>query len=274
MVRTIDYHAQISPQRRVRPAAKMVTAAYRDDLNKIVILNPKGGCGKTTLATNLASYFALRGPPPTLVDTDPGGYSARWLERRSPDRPRVNGIASNNFAMRGKRTWPFRTPKDAGAIIIDTPAALDRREISQLTYDADCILIPILPSRFDIDVTTNFIAELLLLTELDCPVAVVANRTRKNTRSLAMLQRILTSLETPTIAVLRDTQNFEHAANLGLGIYEMPHHKVKQEIAQIDLVVDWLDQLLMRTLEPGLMSRLDPVRKLFGSHSSGLSQPS
>jgi len=251
----------------------MVTAPYRDDLNKIVILNPKGGCGKTTLATNLASYFALRGPPPTLVDTDPRGYSTRWLERRSPDRPRVNGITNSNFAMRGKRTWPFRTPKDAGAVIIDTPAALDQRRISQLTNDADCILIPILPSRFDIDVTTNFIAELLLLTELDCPIGVVANRTRKNTKSLALLQRILASIETPTIAALRDTQSFVQAADLGLGVYELPHHKVKQEMAQIDLIIDWLDRLLMRTLEPRLISRFNPVRTLFASDSSGHSHP-
>jgi len=249
----------------------MVTVPYRDDLNKIVILNPKGGCGKTTLATNLASYFALRGPAPTLVDTDPRGYSSRWLERRPPNRPRVNGIADNDLVMRGKHAWSFRRPKDAGAVIIDTPAALDRGQIRRLTYDADCILIPILPSRFDIDATTNFIAELLLITDLECPVAVVANRTRKHTKSLAVLRQILTSLETPTIATLRDSQNFVHAANIGLGIYEMPHHGVKQEKEQIDIIVGWLDQLLMRTLEPGLISRFNPVRKLFGSRSSGLS---
>ena len=247
----------------------MVTAPYRDDSNKIVILNPKGGCGKTTLATNLASYFALRGPAPTLVDTDPRGYSTRWLERRPPDRPRVNGVADNNLAMRGKRTWPFHKPKDAGAVIIDTPAALNLREISQLTHDADCILIPILPSRFDIDATTNFIAELLLLTELDCPIAVIANRTRKNTRGLAMLERILTSFETPTIAVIRDTQNFVHAADLGMGIYEMPHYRVKQEIEQLDRIIQWLDQLLLRSMEPGPATRFNPVRKLFGSHPAG-----
>ena len=246
----------------------MEIAPYRDDQNKIVILNPKGGCGKTTLATNLASYFALRGPPPTLIDTDPRGYSTRWLERRSAERPGVNCITYSNLTMRGKRIWPFRTSKDAGAIIIDTPAALNHREIRQLTYDADCILIPILPSTFDVEATTKFIAELLLLTELECPVAVVANRTRKNTKSLAKLLQILTSLETPTVAVLRDSQNFVHAANLGLGIYEMPRHKVKQETEQIDLIIDWIDQLLIRDPEPGLLSRLNPVRKLFAPQPS------
>jgi len=251
----------------------MVTAPYHDDLNKIVILNPKGGCGKTTLATNLASYFALRGPPPTLVDTDPRGYSARWLERRSPARPRIKGVTDSNFAVRGPRTWPFRTPKDAGAVIIDTPAALDRRGISRLTYDADCILIPVLPSRFDVDVTTSLIAELLLITDLETPIAVVANRTRKNTISLAKLQRTLANLETPTIAVLRNSQNYVYAADQGLGIYELPRYRAKKDIAQMDQIVDWLDRLLTRTWEPGFDSPVYHHPNSFSAPAAGLAFP-
>ena len=251
----------------------MITASYRNDLNKIVILNPKGGCGKTTLATNLASYFALRGPPPTLIDTDPNGYTTRWLERRPRNSCKIHGIANTTLATRSKLSWPFRTPADAGAVIIDTPAALDRREISELTYHADCILVPILPSAFDIHVTNNFIAELLLVTEFDLPIAVIANRTRKNTKSLAMLLRVLTNFETPTIAVLRDSQNFARAAELGVGLYEMPHHKVRQEIEQMDLIIDWLDQQLLRTMEPGLASRFNPLPKLFASSTTGYSLP-
>jgi chromosome partitioning protein len=249
----------------------MTTALYRDDLNKIVVLNPKGGCGKTTLATNLASYYALRGPAPTLIDFDPNGYTARWLERRPRDSHRINGIASDEFAMHGKRGWPFRMSKMAGTVIIDTPAALTRREITELTYDADCILVPILPSAFDVHVTTSFIAQLLLLTDFDRPVAIIANRTRKNTRSLAMLMRILNNIETPTIAVLRNSQNYVHATALGLGIYEMPHHKVSQDIEQFDLIVNWLDRQLMKTLEPGLISRFNPLPKLFASSATGSS---
>ena len=243
----------------------MTNAPYQDDLNKIVILNPKGGCGKTTLSTNLASYFALRGPTPTLVDCDPNGYTERWLERRPPGSCIINGIASDEFVVNGNRSWPFRTPREAGAIIIDTPAALGRREISELTYDADCILVPVLPSTFDVQVTTNFIAELLLLTDFDLPVAVVANRTRQKTKSLEMLMRILANLETPTIAVLRDSQNYEYAAAHGLGIYEMPRFRVRQDLEQMELITDWLDQQLMRTFEPTLISRVNPLPKLFAS---------
>ena len=251
----------------------MIIAPYRDDLNQIVILNPKGGCGKTTLATNLASYFALRGPPPTLIDNDPKGYTVRWLEKRPRNSCKIYGMANCNLAIRGNRTWPLRIPNETETVIIDTPAALSRHEITELTNNADCILIPVLPSAFDIHYTTNFIAELLLLTQFDRPVAVVANRTRQNTNSLALLLRILKNLETPTIAVLRNSENYVHAASLGLGIYEMPHHRVKQDVAQMDLIINWLDRLLTKTWEPGLISPFNPQPKPFAPPTSGLSHP-
>ncbi|MGI9271072.1 MAG: AAA family ATPase [Woeseiaceae bacterium] len=237
----------------------MINAPYRDDLNKIVILNPKGGCGKTTLSTNLASYFALRGPTPTLIDCDPKGYIDRWLQRRPSDCRKIEGVAGDDFVMHGSQYWPFRLPKTSGAVIIDTPAALGRREISGLTHGADCILVPILPSTFDIQVTTNFIAELLLITDFDLPIAVVANRTRKKTKSLAMLMRILDTLEIPTIAVLRNSQNYVHAATHGVGIHELPQFRVREDLAQMDLVVDWLDRQLIKTIDPPPISQADQL---------------
>lgn len=247
----------------------MITASYRDDSNKIVILNPKGGCGKTTLATNLASYYALRGPTPTLVDADPMGFTARWLERRPQSSCKINGITIEDLAVRGRRSWSLRMPREAGAVIIDTPAALEQREIAELTHEADCILIPVLPSAFDVHASTAFIARLLQITDFDRPVAVIANRTRQNTRSLSMLLQMLHSIETPTIAVLRDSQNYVHAADLGLGIYELPHHRVKQDIDQMEPIIDWLDQLLTKTLQPGLLARFNPLPKILGSLATG-----
>ena len=88
-----------------------------------------------------------------------------------------------------------------------------------------------------------------------------------------MLMRIMTSLETPTIAVLRDSQNYVYAAEFGLGIYEMPHHRVKQDIEQMDLIINWLDRQLMRTLEPGLISRFNSLPKLFATSTTELSHP-
>ncbi len=243
----------------------MTIGSYRHDQNKIVVLNPKGGCGKTTLATNLASYFALRGPPPTLIDTDPQGYTARWLARRPDTNNRIISVTGYKLAVQGNRSWPFRMPRDAGAVIVDTPAGLTQREIAELTRDADCILVPVLPSAFDVHVTVNFIARLLMLTQLEVPVAVVANRTQRNTLSLAKLLRVLNELETPTIAVLRSSQNYVQAADLGIGIYEMPPYRVNEDVEQMDQVIAWLDRRLMKSLEPGLMSRLNPLPRLFAT---------
>jgi chromosome partitioning protein len=222
----------------------MIIAPNRDDLHKIVILNPKGGCGKTTLATNIASYFALHGPPPTLIDSDPNGYTVRWLKKRPRNSSEIHGIANYDLSIRATRSWQLRIPDVTTTVIIDTPAALDLHEMRELTYDADAILIPVLPSAIDVRFATGFIAELLLQTQFERPVAVVANRTRQNTDSLNMLLRILDNIETPIISVLRDSQNYLHAADLGLGIYDMPHHLVKKDIAQMDQVIGWLDQRL------------------------------
>lgn len=240
----------------------MFISPNRDDLHKIVILNAKGGCGKTTLAINLASCFALRGPPPTIIDNDPNGYTMRWLEKRSRNRREIHGIATYRSTMHATRSWQLRIPNETTTVIIDTPAALTQPDIHELTYDANSILIPILPSAIDIRYATKFIAELLLVTQIDRrdrQLAVVANRTRQNTHSLTKLMRFLTSLKIPIIAVLRDSQNYVHAADLGMGIYEMPHHRVKRDIEQMDRIVNWLDGLPMRKQKPEILTPYKPA---------------
>lgn len=251
----------------------MIIAPYRDDLKQILILNPKGGCGKTTLATNLATRFALRGSRPLLIDNDPKGYTSRWLEKRPQTQCKIDGIASRDFAKYERRDWLMRIPNETDTVIIDTPAALGRQEISELTYSADCILVPILPSAFDVSYATNFIAELLLLTQFERPIAVVANRTQKNTKSLAMLMRILANFETPTIAVLRNSQNYVYAADQGLGIYELPRYRVKKDLVEMDQIVNWLDQLLTRTWQPGFDSPACHHPTSFSAPAAGLAFP-
>lgn len=223
----------------------MFISPNRDDLHKIVVLNAKGGCGKTTIATNLASYFALRGPLPALLDCDPQGYSMRWLEKRSPSRPPIHGIAAYKSSIHATRSWQLRVPQETTRLIVDTPAALDNPQIHDLTYDANSILIPILPSPIDIRFAAKFIAELLLVTQIDRrdrQIGIVANRTRHNTRSLRQLMRFLTSLQIPIIAIMRDSQNYVQAAGSGIGIYEMAYHKVRDDLHNMASIIGWLDR--------------------------------
>ena len=223
----------------------MYASASRNDLQRIVILNPKGGCGKTTLATNLASYFALRGPLPALLDCDPQGASMRWLEKRSIKRPPIHGIAGYKNPMKATRTRQLRVPQETRRLIVDSPAALESPEIHDLIYEASNILIPIMPSPIDIRSAARFIAELLLVAQLDrgeVQVGIVANRTRQNTKSLHQLMRFLTRLKIPIIAILRDSQNFVAAVEEGIGIYELPHYKAKRDVFQMARIVSWLDR--------------------------------
>lgn len=241
----------------------MLISLDRDDLHKIVVLNPKGGSGKTTLATNIAGFFAQRGPAPVLVDCDPQGYSMGWLEKRPKNRPKITGIAAYDDMVSEFNTVNVETDPDTGVVIIDLPAGLSRDELFHVTYDANSILIPVLPSAIDVYCASRFVAELLLNAQLDrrdCRLAIVANRIRQNTNSYKMLMRFLTSLEIPLITGLRDSQNYVRAAAYGLSIYDLPPHMTRQDLPQMDLIMNWLDQ--WRTRRPDVTHGVSEFERL------------
>lgn len=226
-----------------RPANMLITP-NRGNLNKIVVLNPKGGCGKTTLVTNLASIYAQRGPMPAVMDCDPQGSSMRWIEKRSGDCAPVHGIAAYKKNMQATRSWQLRVPNETRTLIVDSPAGLNHDDLRELSRDATSILVPVLPSSIDIHAASRCIADLLLVAKIDRrdrKLAVIANRTRQNTRSFEKLMRFLDSLEIPIVGVLRDSQNFLHAVDHGIGICEMPPHRARREIEQFDRIVAWLE---------------------------------
>lgn len=212
--------------------------------NKIVILNPKGGCGKSTLATNIAACYASRGTTPAIMDFDPQGSTMAWLERRPDSYPIIHGIAAYKKSMQATRSWQLRVPNEALNIVVDSPAAIGHDELRELTRDSSTILVPVLPSSMDIHAVSRCIADLLLVAKVnrnERKLAVVANRTRKNTKAFAKLMRFLDSLGIPIIAVLRDSQNFVRSAEQGIGLHEMQPSLVRLDIEQIDKIVNWLD---------------------------------
>jgi chromosome partitioning protein len=222
----------------------MLITPNRNDLNKIVILNPKGGCGKTTLATNLASYYANNGPIPAVMDCDPQGSTMAWIERRASCLPPIHGIAAFKKTMQATRSWQLRVPNETTTLLVDSPASMTADDLREVTRDSSSILVPVLPSSIDIHAASRCIADLLLVAKVDRrdrKLAVVANRTRRNTKSFAKLMRFLDSLGIPIIAVMRDSQNFIHAVEEGIGICEMQPHKVKKDMVQLKKVVEWLD---------------------------------
>ena len=213
-------------------------------MQRIVVLNPKGGSGKTTIAINLASYYAVQGLRPVLMDYDPQGSSTRWLKKRSPPQPLIHGIAAYDRNARTTRSFQLRPPGDSQRQVIDTPAAAEAREMPELVRGADCILVPVLPSDIDIHACSKCIADLLLVAKVrrtDNRIAVIANRVKKHTLVYQSLMRFLATLQIPIVATFRDSQNYIRAAELGVGIHEMKPYLVREDLDQWVPLVQWLE---------------------------------
>ena len=217
-------------------------------MQRILVLNPKGGCGKTTMATNLASYFAEQDLPTALLDFDPQGSSIRWLNLRPQSKPPIYGVhvASRKNNTGVTRAFQMRVPPETECMIIDAPAGVTGNELRDLIGYVDTIIVPVLPSAIDIHAVTRFIEELLLFGKVrqkGLSVAVVANRVKKNTLTYKALERFLKTLKLPFVTTLRDTQNYVHAAERGIGIHEMWDKRTDSDKAQWRPLVRWLEDV-------------------------------
>ncbi|MGH8199466.1 MAG: AAA family ATPase [Steroidobacteraceae bacterium] len=212
-------------------------------MNRIVVLNPKGGSGKTTIATNLASYFASRQQKPVLMDFDPQGSSLRWVRKRNPALPPIHIVNAFENDPRVTRTFQLRVPDFSTHVILDTPAAVEPQELPGLTRDARKIIVPVLPSDIDIHACSRCIRDLLLVAKIrrdENRIGVVANRIRRNTLAYQALIRFLQTLGIPIVATLRDSQNYLRAAELGVGVHEMKTYVVREDIEEWQPLIDWL----------------------------------
>lgn len=223
-------------------------------MQKIVLLNPKGGSGKTTLATNLASYFAVSGLRPTLMDMDAQGSSTRWLSKREAAQRHIYGIAGYERNSRVTRSFATRLPLDTQRLVVDTPAALSTQDLPDITRNATAILVPVLPSDIDIHAAARCISNLLLIAKVkreEQRIAVIANRVKKNTVMYKSLMRFLETLEIPVVTTLRDSQNYIRASEKGLGLFEMKSRAVREDLDQWLPLVGWLEQRKVLDLQPG-----------------------
>ncbi|MFT5502410.1 MAG: chromosome partitioning protein [Gammaproteobacteria bacterium] len=214
-------------------------------VQRIVITNAKGGCGKTTITSNIASYYAQQGLNVRLFDHDAQGSSLAWIKRRSSELATIHGIeASKSSDHRLTRSWQLRVPPETDVAIIDTPAGVDIAELASMFRPNDSLLIPVLPSPIDIHATAHFIKDLLTTGQARkklIRVAVIANRVRKNTVMYHSLERFLFSLNIPFISSLRDTQLYAKAIELGVGIQEIKSPRTRIDREQWAPIFRWLE---------------------------------
>lgn len=194
----------------------------------VLVTNPKGGCGKTTLATNLAGAFARTGFETVLADCDRQKSSLAWLALR-PDRvPPIRGLDWTKAI--GK------VPKSARRLVVDAPAAVRRKDVQDLVRTADVVVIPVLPSLFDETTTRKFLGVLDKLKPIRKnrrAVALVGNRVRLNTTAARQLDTFLSEIDRDPTAQIRDSQMYPTAAASGLSIFDMAPSRTEK------LVADW-----------------------------------
>lgn len=233
-------------------------------LQRILVTNAKGGCGKTTITTNIASHYARLGKNVRLFDHDSQGSSLAWINRRGGDLLPITGVdASKNSDHRLTRSWQLRVPPETDVAIIDSPAGTDITELASLFQPNDSVLIPVLPSPIDIHATAHFIKALLTTGKARkkmVRLAVVANRVRKNTLMYHSLERFLFGLNIPFISSLRDTQLYARAIELGVGVQEISTSRNNIDKEQWAPIFRWL--------ETPVVSQTAPVTRLFDQYEN------
>ena len=216
-------------------------------MRRIVVLNAKGGAGKTTLAINLAALYAGRGYRTGMIDHDPQRSSLDWLERRPQERARIHGVPGlSQPNLNVTQSWQMRMPEDVQRVLVDTPARPDRQQIQALLRHADVVLVPILPSAIDTKAASRFIGELLLagrLRQSGCRLGIVASRVRRSTQNYQRLRGFLDSLEIPFVGSIRDAPVYLEAAEYGLGASEMHEPALSgRESRAWEQIFRWLEQ--------------------------------
>ena len=223
------------------------------NLHRIVVLNPKGGSGKTTLAFNLAGYLATTGRKVAVIDMDRQGSSTRWLHNRSSERPKIVGISVSDSDHGATRNQCIVVPEDIEYVVVDAPAGLPDDRLIDYTCGAHAILVPVLPSDLDIHAASRLISDLLLKAQVsrrNGRLGVVANRVKERTIAYRQLRRFLSRLSITVVGHIRDSQNYTRAAVNGLCIHEMPPSRVGKDLAQWEAVTQWLERRLAMPLTP------------------------
>jgi chromosome partitioning protein len=214
-------------------------------LHKIVVLNPKGGSGKTTLAFNLAGYLASTGRRVGLLDMDRQGSSSHWLGNRP------SGLAEIRALVGPDASGKIPVPDDIEFVVVDAPAGLGGEQLIDYTCGAHAILVPVLPSDLDIHAASRLVKDLLLVAQVsrrNGRLGIVANRVKERTIAYRQLMRFLESLSIRLVGVLRDSQNYTRAAALGRCIHELPPSQAGKDLEQWRAVTNWLEDRLATPL--------------------------
>lgn len=207
-------------------------------MKAILIANPKGGSGKTTLATNLAGSLAVRKQKVFLSDLDRQQSSLKWLAMRPADRPVIHRLDT-------KDEDESAIPRGSSWLILDSAAGLHGKNLAHALKIAHKIIIPVQPSVFDMAATSTFLqtlAEEKAVRKHKTFIGIVGMRVNPRTRAAATLEAFLAQFKLPVLTYLRDTQIYVNAAFNGLSLFDLPEYLSGKDLEQWQPVLDWIDE--------------------------------
>jgi chromosome partitioning protein len=244
------------------------------NIRRILVINGKGGCGKTTIATNLAVTYASLGHNVALIDNDPQASSTYWVEQRDPELPPVHLVAAHRRPnMYQTQTFHNRVPPDVDRVIVDGHSNARDRDLETLLKQSDVVLVPLLPSAIDIRAGSRFITSLLThraFRDDPRPVGVIANRVQPNTEMHEKLKHFLGCLDVPAVATFRDSPVYTEAAEHGQGVVDMLDSRAaRKETPAWRELARWLDEQPRRAQVTvrELRSRPLPAERRDGGHA-------
>jgi chromosome partitioning protein len=204
-------------------------------MRTIAVVNAKGGCGKTTIATSLAAALAWEGHSVALGDMDPQQSANDWLSLRGPDYPVVAAVNAQG--------GPLRAPPETDILILDTPAGIHGTELGHVLRRAETVLVPVLPSPVDMRAAWRFLSHMLELKPVqarETVVGLIANRVRPHTIIYRELTGFLDDFRVPVVGQLRDSMNYVRAFERGLSVSDLPPYQAWQDWEEWEAVLTWI----------------------------------
>ncbi|SFW36501.1 ParA family protein [Nitrosovibrio sp. Nv17] len=208
-------------------------------MRTILVANPKGGSGKTTLATNLAAYLAGQSHRVALWDLDRQKSSLNWLALRPPELPAITALDAGRH-----EAYPD-IPENTGWLVLDAPAGIHGKHLDHALKRADKIVVPVQPSVFDMAATRDFLDQLMEekpLRRSRAFIGIIGMRVDPRTRAAATLEQFLGQYDLPVLTYLRDTMVYVNAAFNGKGIFDLPRHQTGRDLLQWQPILEWIGQ--------------------------------
>lgn len=202
-------------------------------MKTILVANPKGGSGKTTLSINIAGYLANQGLRVAMLDLDRQQSSSLWLSMREMDLPLIELLTAKK--------------SDTGSdwLVIDSPAGLHGKNLAHALKLAHKIIVPVAPSLFDLHASRDFLQSLAsekMVRKSKCHIGIIGMRMNARTKAAQALEHFLGTLDLPILAYLRETQVYVNAAFEGKSLFDLPPHLAERELEQWAFLQTWLDQ--------------------------------